>query len=201
MTELNVLSRTQRIVVDPLTSSVAVMYAGATGPPGPASHTVGTPVISGLAYRGASPGTLVTYGSGVGTPIYLDDSGFGLNGQIQKVGTDIELISNGAFTWQFRVLATGLYHINGYVRVDGVAPPNTAQLGIRVNDICIRRVTLVVTGYSSVNISCDAYLNPGDRVGMFGYTGGANWMASYCDATAIDGISPRLDMWRISGVA
>lgn len=52
MTQINVLSLTQRIVVDPFSSAVAVILAGPQGPAGPAGGESAAPVTAqtGTAY-------------------------------------------------------------------------------------------------------------------------------------------------------
>lgn len=56
MTEVNTTSRTQRIIVDPASYAVSIIYAGAPGPPGPAGPEgpQGPPGTAGpqvIAYR------------------------------------------------------------------------------------------------------------------------------------------------------
>lgn len=62
MSEINVISRTQRIIVDPASSSVAVINVGPAGPGGPmgevSTNQMNTAIDAALDVRGLPPGGL-----------------------------------------------------------------------------------------------------------------------------------------------
>jgi hypothetical protein len=62
MSEINVLSSTQKIIVDPASSSVAVINAGPIGPGGPigevSTAAMNTAIDAALDTRGVPPGGL-----------------------------------------------------------------------------------------------------------------------------------------------
>jgi hypothetical protein len=194
MSDVNVISRTQRIVVAPASSSVSVISTGPTGPTGPPgpAHPSGVSEITGISCRGTVP-TVIPPG-GLGQVITLDP----VNGILEKLGTDVEIVDAGASTHQLRILTAGLYHINGYVRIDANAAPAGSFLGLRVNGLCRRRHMFVPTAWTSVTISVEANLKPSDLVCMFGYSTGAPWVALAGVNTEIDPYTPLLDIWRVA---
>lgn len=190
MSEINVISRTQNIVIDPASRTVQVI----NGPPRGAAPSAGLPVVSGLSHRGTVTQAIPQGASGAN--IILNPTA----GQIIKVGTDVEIVDVGASTYQMRVKQTGLYHISGYIRLSGVAPAAETVLGLRVNGLAVVRGTFVLQPYASVNVTTNQYLNRDDLVNVFMYTNAPSVSIDAVGQTAIDPYSPRLDVWRISTV-
>jgi hypothetical protein len=188
MSDVTVISRTQRIVVAPASSSVAVISTGPTGPTGPPGpeHPSGVAEVSGVIASGPTPTAIPT--GGLGANILVS------NVMLLR-GTDVAV--QDAYT--LRITVEGLYHMSGYVRIDGTAPPPGSLLGIRVNGMASSRHTFVPTGYASVYVSSSSWLMPGDLITMFGYSTGAPWVASVVPLSQIDPISPRLEVWRVVG--
>lgn len=187
MSDINVISRTQRLIIDPPTRSVQVVNGLAQGS---VAGAVGVPNLSGLVVRGTVPTNVV--GAGSGTPILLDPT----DGILEKVGQDLEVAS----TTQVRVLTEGLYHINAYVRCDANAPAGSF-MGLRVNDNALKRHTFA-TGYgvSSVTLETSAHLKRDDLVSIFVYSTGAAFIMNVVNQTNVDPYSPVLSMWRVSTV-
>lgn len=190
MSEINVISRTQHIIIDPASTTVQVI----NGAPRGAVPESGLPVASGLSHRGTATTTVVVGASG--TNILLDPTA----GQIQKVGTDVEIVNAGAATYQMRVKQTGLYHVSGCIRVSGVAPAAGCLMGIRVNGNAVLRATWPSVAYASSNCGGPLYLNRDDLVSMFGYSTSGNIAIDPVTQSSIDPYSPRLDVWRVSTV-
>jgi hypothetical protein len=190
MSEINVISRTQQIIIDPASRVVAVVNT-----PGKSSvPTTGLPVASGLSHRGTAS-TMVP-AAGTGANVLLDPT----VGQMQKVGSDVEIINAGANTYQMRVTQTGLYHVTGNIRLVGVAPSAGSLMGIRVNGNAVIRQTFEATNYASAVASGAVYLTRDDIVSMFAYsTGGTMELAPVTQST-IDPVSPFLAIWRVSTV-
>jgi hypothetical protein len=121
MSEINVISRTQQIIIDPASRVVAVVNN-----PGKSSvPTAGLPVASGLTHRGTAVTSVPAGGSGAN--VLLNPT----TGQVQKIGTDVEIVDAGANTYQMRVKQTGLYHVGGNIRAPGTAPTAGSLMGIR----------------------------------------------------------------------
>lgn len=80
MSDITVISRTQRIVVDPVASIIAIVNAG---PPGPSTTKSGTGSPEGVL---AAPiGTLyVNLSGGTSTTLYVKTSGTGNTGWTAK---------------------------------------------------------------------------------------------------------------------
>jgi hypothetical protein len=190
VSEINVISRTQAIIIDPASTTVQVI----NGPPKGAAPSGGLPVISGLSHRGTAAQTITQGGNGVN--IFLNSTA----GQIIKVGTDVEIVDAGASTYQMRVKQTGLYHISGYIRLSGVAPAGETVMGLRVNGSAAVRGTFVLQPYASVNVTTNQYLNRDDLVSVFMYTNAPSVSIDAVPQSNIDPYSPRLDVWRVSTV-
>ncbi|MET0463493.1 MAG: hypothetical protein ABW007_10070 [Chitinophagaceae bacterium] len=192
MSEINVISRTQQIIIDPASRVVAVVNN-----PGKSSvPTAGIPVVSGLVHRG-TVSSIIPPGAQGGN-ILLDPTA----GQLQKVGIDVEIVDAGANTYQMRVKQTGLYHISGNARVNQATPPTGGSLlGLRVNGNCVQRQTFdssfnVISGV----ISGPFYLNRDDLVSLFGYSTGGNMTIDVAAQSTIDPYTPTLSVWRVSTV-
>lgn len=83
MTDINVLSRTQCIIVDSASGTVSVINAGPQGPAGPSDVLSGTGSPEGVVT--ATPGTLYTNDSGGGgTTLYVKETGVGNTGWVAK---------------------------------------------------------------------------------------------------------------------
>ena len=190
MSEINVISRTQHIIIDPASTTVQVI----NGAPRGAVPESGLPVVSGLSHRGTA--TQAIPQGATGGNIILNPTA----GQIIKVGTDVEIVDVGATTYQMRVKQTGLYHISGYVRLSGVAPAAETVLGLRVNAIAISRGTFVLQPYASVTVATNQYLNRDDLVHLYMYTNAAGVSIDAVAQTGIDPYSPKLEVWRVSTV-
>lgn len=192
MSEINVISRSQHILVDQASSVVSVV----NGPPKGAVPTVGLPVISGLVHRGTVSTTVTPAGNGVS--ILLDPT----VGQMQKIGSDVEIVNAGAATYQMRVKQTGLYHIAGNARVNGPSPPAGGSLmGLRVNGNCVQRTTFT-NEYTVISglVAGAFYLNRDDIVSLFAYSTGGNMIIDAASQSLIDPYTPTLSIWRMSTV-
>lgn len=189
MSDINVISRTQHLIVDVPTKSVQVVNGLAEG----TDRSTGVPNVSGIVLRGTAASTIPSAGSG--GPIYLDPTG----GVLQNKGTDLQIVNAGANTYQIRALTEGLYHINASMRSD-TSPPNGSLAGIRVNGNCIRRMTFPNYSVTSLVIETEAYLNRDDLVSMFAYSTGATFTIAPVIQSAIDCYAPTLSVWRISTV-
>jgi len=190
MSEINVISRTQQIIIDPASRVVAVVNT-----PGKSSvPTAGLPVASGLVHRGTAA-TSVPAGPN-GANVLLNPT----TGQVQKVGTDVSIVDAGANTYQMRVSQTGLYHVYGNIRAPATAPTAGSLMGIRVNGNAVMRATFDSVAYASAEVGGPLYLNRDDLVSLYAYTTGGTISLDPVSQTNIDPPSPILSIWRTSTV-
>jgi hypothetical protein len=194
MSDLNVISRTQHIDVNPASSSVSIISTGQAGPTGATGppHPSGVPEVSGLSVRGTTDMSIPT--AGTGSVIYLDP----VSGILENRGADLQLVNTGATTHLIKILTAGLYHINGHVRTSPSTPYPGSLIGIRVNGQALARHMFSQTSYASVFLSREAYLNVNDQVCLFGYTPGTPFVVSAVNRSSIDPYSPQIDIWRIA---
>ena len=199
---INIIQREERIQVKPASYSITVVNTGPQGPMGPVNPNAGTPVISGLATRSLAATVISSNASGI---IIRLDPGASGQAYLNKVGNDVEHVYDTAQGWmsyKYKINVQGLYHINGHVQHNGnsnIAPAGSV-IGVRINEIAVRRQTLRISMWETVNITFADYLNVGDTVSLFGYTTGGSWGTSIqATQTALDGYSPRLDVWRFGG--
>jgi hypothetical protein len=190
MSEINVISRLQHIIIDPASTVVSVINGPAKG----AVPTTGLPVVSGLVHRGTAVTNVPVGANGVN--VLLDPT----TGQVQKVGSDVEIVNAGAATYQMRVKQTGLYHVFANARCPGTAPTAGSLMGIRVNGNAVMRATFDAAAYASAIVSGPLYLTRDDLVSMFAYSTGGTITLDPVAQTQIDPPSPILSIWRMSTV-
>lgn len=190
MSEINVISRTQHLIIDPASQAVAVI----NGAPKGSVPTVGVPVVSGLVHRGTVD---VSIPVGAAQQLYLDPT----LGLVEKRGSDVEIVNEGANTTKMRVKSDGLYHITAYARASGAVTPGGAVLGIyRNGTIALNRTMFPQASFSAVTLSFATYLIRDDVISMWAYTPVPSLVISTVAQNSLDPSSPRLEIWRVSTV-
>lgn len=198
--EINVISRSQTIIVEPTSKSVSIVNehgppgpqgetgpSGATGPSGPVGPSGVTQDGGFERHSTAQPQVPLT--TGVTISFNILDRQSTPNPFVDYLDAGVAFILGAG--------NAGVYHITGYVMSQSSPIPSAGSfVAIRVNSLVVARQFIPTQAYGSAEVSTDIWLNDNDVVSLFVSAGATAWNIQAGGPSGLDALSPYLRAWK-----